>query len=224
MSKPFSKEQSTHHAPREEKPKKERKPIAKMSEKKKAELEDRKNWTVEQFLKAQKEGKKEKNKQRKQVSVFQDPNVSKSTPLTKIKKEFDQIYSLVVKMEPANSQGIIKCYCGVLVHWSNANNSHFIPRSIAPSIIHDRMNTHPSCIPCNGFEEGNRPAYIPWMNSKYGTEQVELLRLRGQKKSNNGVFEYQIMLQEYIELFLIQCKRLNHTPTKAQQKIVDKWK
>lgn len=37
MARSYTKEQSTYHAPREEKPKKERKAIAKMSEKKKAE-------------------------------------------------------------------------------------------------------------------------------------------------------------------------------------------
>jgi hypothetical protein len=213
----YSKEKSAFKPPKKETVKKTPKPINRISEKKKAELENRKTWTVDQLKQAQKEGKKEKKQERK----FEK---EKSTPLSKIKGVFDQVYSLVVKMQPANSQGIVKCYCGVFLHWSKANNSHFIPRSTAPSIVHDRMNTHPSCVPCNGFKEGNRTDYIPWMNKKYGEEQVELLRLRGNKKSNIGTFEYQIMLQEYIELFLIECKRLNHTPTVAQQKIVDKWR
>jgi hypothetical protein len=215
MAKAYSKEDSTRHAPREENPKKVPKPINRISEKKKAELEDRKTWTVEQLKQAQKEVKKEKKER------FKKP---KKTPLSEITTDLDVIYSLVVKMEPADTTcGHFFCYCGKAVHWTNGNNSHYIPRSTAPSIKFDRMNTHPSCIPCNGFKEGNLHAYTPWMEKKYGKDAVDLLRMRANKKSNMGTFEYQIMLQEYIKLFLIQCQRLNHTPTKAQQNIIDKW-
>ncbi len=211
----YSKEQSAFKPPKKEPVKKIPKPINRISEKKKAELENRKTWTVEQLKQAQKEVKKEK-KQR-----FEKP---KSTPLSIVKKDLDTIYSLVVKMQPSNHKGIFFCYCGKSVHWSNGNNSHYFTRKKYPSIVFERMNTHPSCIPCNGFHEGNLHDYTPWMESKYGKDAVNMLRIRGQNKSNNGAFEYQIMLQEYIELFLIECKRLNHTPTVAQRKIVDKWR
>jgi len=211
----YSKEQQLFHSPREPKEKKAPKPINRISEKKKAEMENRKTWTVEQFKKASKEGKKEKRK-------LIPP--SKKSILKKITDDLDVIYSLVVKMEPADAScGYFICYCGKAVHWTNGNNSHYIARSIAPSIKFDRMNTHPSCIPCNGFKEGNLHAYTPWMEKKYGKDAVDLLSMRANKKSNNGAFEYQIMLQDYIEKFLFQCTRLNHTPTKIQQKIVDKW-
>lgn len=210
----YTKEDSTRHAARDEKPKNKRKPINRISEKKKAELENRKLWTVDQFKKASKEVKKD-NK-----SKVEKTN---KTPLTDIKKDLDVIYSCVVRMEPCTDQGIFMCYCRKPVKWESGNNSHFIPRSTAPSIVFDRMNTHPSCIPCNGFKEGNLHDYTPFMVKKYGHDQVDLLRMKGQQKSNNGAFEYQIMLQDYIEKFLIQCSRLNHTPTKAQQKIIDKW-
>ena len=93
MTKPYSKADSTRHAAKEIKEKSKPKPIPKMSEKKKAELEDWKVWTVSQFKKASKEIKKY-NKQ-----VFDKP---KKTPLTDIKKDLDVIYSCIVRMSPSN--------------------------------------------------------------------------------------------------------------------------
>lgn len=205
-------------------PPKAKKKIRKVSEKKQKAIDEgsliKKGVTfitAEEFQKISKQVKVRKRKELK------DKGVKRLSPLFKIKKDFDVIYSLVVKMEPATDEGIITCYCGKRLHWTNANNSHFIPRSTAPSLIHDRMNTHPSCIPCNGFKEGNRPAYIPWMNKKYGEAQVALLEQRGQKKSNNGVFEYLVMIDEYIMLFLNECERLNYEPSKTQLSIINKY-
>lgn len=216
MARSYTKEQSTYHAPREEKPKKERKPIKQISDKRTAVLKESSQMTAQEYIDASKSVKK-----RKRLDRLNEKK--KSNPLTVIKKDLDTILSLVVKMEPANSEGYFNCYCGKSVHWLNGNNSHYLSRAKSPSLVFDRMNVNPSCIRCNGFLEGNLHDYTPWMEKKYGKDQVELLRLRGQQKSNNGAFEYQIMLQEYIKLFLIQCKRLNHTPTKTQQKIIDKY-
>ena len=62
MTKPYSKADSTRHAAKEIKEKAKPKPIPKMSEKKKAELENRKTWTAAQFKKASKEVKKDNKK------------------------------------------------------------------------------------------------------------------------------------------------------------------
>jgi len=53
MPKSYSKEQSAFKPNVKVSNTKERKPIPQMSEKKKAELENRKTWTAEQFLKYQ---------------------------------------------------------------------------------------------------------------------------------------------------------------------------
>ncbi len=202
----------------ERKAKKVKQPIKQVSDKKAKEIKESKTWPIDKFLSEQKKIKTLKSKIRKM-----EKETCVSTPLIRIKKDFDVIYSLVVKMQPANSDGVVQCYCGQRLHWSNANNSHFIPRSTAPSLIHERMNTHPSCVPCNGFKEGNRNAYIPWMNKKYGVDAVTLLEYRANKKSNNGVFEYTVMMYEYINLFAIECKRLHHTPTIGQRRIIKKY-
>lgn len=213
---PYSKERSAFKPNVKVSHAKKPKPIPKVSEKKKAELEDRKTWTAEQLLQAQKEIKKEKKLQKPKT---------KSTPISIIKHDLDVIYSLVVRMEPADYQGIGFCVtCNKMEHWSKLQNGHFIKRSIAPSLIFDPLNTNCQCLRCNVLLEGNRLSYVRYMESTLGKEGVALLEQRGQRKSHMGAFEYQIMLQEYIEKFLVQCKRLNHTPTKIQQKIVDKWR
>jgi len=216
MAKSYSKEQSTFKSHKEEKPPKQRKPINKVSEKKKAELENRKTWTAEQLLQAQKEIKKEKKLQ------YEKP---KTTLISSIKKELDIIYSLVVRMEPADEKGIVKCFCcrHRFEHWSKIQNGHFLKRSTHPALIFCRQNTKPQTYYCNIILKGNELQYLEAMKLQYGNDIYEKLNALGQKKSNNGAFEYQIMLHDYIEKFLIQCTRLNHTPTKAQQKIIDKW-
>lgn len=213
----YSKEQSAFKPPKKEVENKKPKPIPKMSEKKKAELEDRKNWTAEQFLQAQNEIKKDKRLQYKKP---------KSTPISVIKHDLDVIYSLVVRMQPANEKGIVKCFCcsNRFEHWSKIQNGHFLKRSTHPALIFNRINTKPQSYFCNIILKGNELQYLEAMKAEYGNDIYEKLNALGQKKSNNGAFEYQIMLQEYIELFLIECKRLNHTPTVPQQKIVDKWR
>jgi len=212
----YSKSDSTRHAAKEIKEKAKPKPIPKMSEKKKAELEDRKTWSAAQFLTAQKEGKKEKKLQCKKP---------KKTLVSLIKKELDIMYSLVVRMEPADEKGIVKCFCcrHRFEHWSKIQNGHFLKRSTHPALIFCRQNTKPQTYYCNIILKGNELPYLEAMKLQYGNDIYDKLNALGQKKSNNGAFEYQIMLQDYIEKFLIQCKRLNHTPTKAQQKIADKW-
>ena len=215
MAKPYSKEQSAFKPNVKVPNAKPKKAIAKVSEKKKAELEGRKTWTVDQFKKASKECKKD-NK-----NAFEKP---KKTPISEIKKDLDVIYSCVVRMEPSNSDGVTCCVtCNKNDHWSKLQNGHFIKRSIAPSLIFDRDNCWPQCLRCNVLLEGNRLPYNRYMESLFGKDAIWLMELRGNTKSNMGAFEYQIMLQDYIEKFLVQCTRLNHTPTKIQQKIVDKW-
>src|SRR5690242_3013885 len=141
MAKAYSKEDSTRHAPRKQKEKSKPKPIPKISEKKKAELENRKTWTVEQFKKASKEVKKEKKNR------IEKP---KKTPVSEIKKDLDVIYSCVVRMEPCNSEGVTFCVsCTRNFHWSKLQNGHFIKRSIAPSLIFNRGNSKPQCLRCN---------------------------------------------------------------------------
>jgi len=216
MPRPYSKSDSTYHAAREIKLKKPPMPIRKMSEKKKAEMENRKTWTVEQLKQALREVKKEKKLQ------YEKP---KTTLVSLIKKELDIMYSLVVRMEPADEKGIVKCFCcrHRFEHWSKIQNGHFLKRSTHPALIFCRQNTKPQTYYCNIILKGNELPYLEAMKLQYGDDVYDKLNALGQKKSNKGAFEYQIMLQEYIEKFLIQCTRLNHTPTKAQQKIIDKW-
>ncbi len=213
----YSKQDSTRHSEREAKEKKAPQPIPKMSENKKAELENRKTWTAEQLLQAQKEIKKEKKLQ------YEKP---KTTPVSIIKADLDVIYSLVVRMQPADADGMVKCFCCTnrFEHWSKIQNGHFLKRSTHPSLIFCRKNTNPQSKYCNIFLKGNELPYLQQMKKVYGEGILEELQVLGLHKSGKGAFEYQIMLQEYIELFLQQCTRLNHTPTKIQQKIVDKWK
>lgn len=215
MSKSYSKEKSAFKPNVKVSQAKKPKPIKQVSEKKKSELENRKTWTIDQFKKASKEIKKDKK------SAFEKP---KKTPVSEIKNDLDVIYSCVVRMEPSDSEGFTFCVtCQKNDHWSKLQNGHFIKRSIAPSLVFDRDNCRPQCLRCNVLLEGNRLHYNRYMESLFGKDAIWLMELRGNTKSHMGAFEYQIMLQDYIEKFLVQCTRLNHTPTKIQQKIVDKW-
>ena len=44
-------------------------------------------------------------------------------------QDLDYVVSRIVRLRAANDKGFITCYCGAVVHWSMAQNSHFIPRS-----------------------------------------------------------------------------------------------
>jgi hypothetical protein len=164
---PYTKAQSTFHSEREAKEKKVPKPIAKISEKKKAELEasgpSRKDFTgnrlysVEDLKKLQKEVVRT-NKKRKPVK-------SKPDPEAKLWKEF----SIYIRVRDADLSGMCRCITsGRLIRWTKTDCGHGISRGIRSTKYHEQ-NNHAQCRKDNRYKEGCKDQYAKEVDRRYGS-------------------------------------------------------
>lgn len=80
--------------------------------------------------------------------------------------ELDMTYSRIIRMSAANELGYLSCYtCGKNIHWSIAQNSHFVKR-MNTLLRWDNRNNHAACKHCNEDLDGNIPEYTKRLNSE----------------------------------------------------------
>ena len=165
--KSYSKEDSLRHSPRPEKPKKERKPIAKMSEKKKAEMEAsgpvRKDFTGNRLYSA--EDLKKLQKEVVRANKKRTPVKSKPDPEAKLWKEF----SIYIRVRDADRSGMCRCITsGRLIHWTKTDCGHGISRGIRATKYHEQ-NNHAQCRKDNRYKEGCKDQYAKEVDRRYGS-------------------------------------------------------
>lgn len=149
---------------------------------------------------------------------------AKKLSVAKLKKELDVIFSPYIRMKAADSNGNAVCVtCGREDHWTKLQNGHFLPRSVAPSLVFAELNCNPQCMRCNVFLNGNYIEYTLWFQKVHGTEVLQMLMTKKQFPWKPTAFEMEILIKEYIQKFLAQCKRLNHEPSVKEQKVIDKY-
>lgn len=177
------------------------------------------NCELKKYVLPQRKAKSE-NKKIGKKRVNRSKDFSKST----IKKELDILYSLVVRMEAANEYGIGQCVtCLKVDFFYHLQNGHFIQRSVAPGLIFHRLNTHPQCVRCNIYKEGNRFEFIKYMNQTFGEDKVNELYKMSEIKTNQNHLSFMAMCQEYAIKFKKQCERLEYTPTKEHERLYLKY-
>lgn len=143
---------------------------------------------------------------------------------SQIKKDLNTIFCAYIRMRDADSEGMVKCISSQRpLHWSHADAGHFIPRSVAPALIFHPDNVHAQS-KIDNWHEGNRLEYRKNLVSKIGLKKVEEMEILQHQKSGLGIFEYRLLLLQYIEKFEVQCKRLNYTPNITQQRVIERWK
>ena len=108
----------------------------------------------------------------------------------------DKLFSEWVRRSVANEEGFIKCYCGRLVFWKDADASHFVSRQFLATRYYEK-NVHPSCRQCNRFKEGNMSDYAEFLIKKYGVGIIK--ELNELKKKPYWGFPYEKIIEEYGE-------------------------
>ena len=92
----------------------------------------------------------------------------------------DKYFSLYIRLRDADENGIGTCVtCGLKKHIKGLHCGHFIGRQ-HQSTRFDEMNGHCQCAGCNTFNEGRKAEYEHYLISRYGEQEVNLLKLRGQ--------------------------------------------
>ena len=79
----------------------------------------------------------------------------------------DKAFSLYIRKSAADKNGVVKCYCGRIVDWKEADASHYVGRRHMGT-RYLPLNVHPSCRNCNRFQEGNHHVYALFLMGKYG--------------------------------------------------------
>ena len=82
-------------------------------------------------------------------------------------KKLDQVFSVYTRLSVADKDWYITCpLCETRVHWTKAQNMHFIKRSVY-KYRRDEKNCHAGCMRCNVILHGNYIVYTRRMQRKY---------------------------------------------------------
>lgn len=76
-------------------------------------------------------------------------------PVKILTNDLDIIFSQLVRLKEANTEGLVECYtCGVVKPWKQMQCSHYIPRAHMPTRFSEK-NCRPACKKCNEDLRGN---------------------------------------------------------------------
>lgn len=104
--------------------------------------------------------------------VMNKKTVKKSSR-SKLIIKLDQIFSRFIRLSACDKDWYITCpLCWARVHRKQAQNMHFITRSVY-KYRRDERNCEAGCMRCNVILHGNYIAYTRYMQRKYGELRVD---------------------------------------------------
>ena len=114
-------------------------------------------------------------------------------------KKLDQIFSVYVRLLVADKEWMVTCpLCWARVHWKQAQNMHFITRSVY-KYRRDEKNCHAGCMRCNVILHGNYIVYTRRMQRKYGEILVDEM-INDKQIMKVATWSLQEMIDYYIDL------------------------
>ena len=125
---------------------------------------------------------------------------------SKLVQKLDQVFSVYIRLSVADKDWYITCpLCEARVHWTKAQNMHFIKRSVY-KYRRDEKNCHAGCMRCNVILHGNYIVYTRRMQRKYWEILVdEMINDRQICKIATS------SLQEMIEKYQVLVDELKNT-------------
>jgi hypothetical protein len=90
-------------------------------------------------------------------------------------KKLDKVFSEYIRLRDSDENGICTCItCGVMHHWKNMDNGHFIKRQHM-LLRFSEINCNAQCRKCNWLGQGEDYKYTIALQKKYGDGIVEKL-------------------------------------------------
>lgn len=112
-------------------------------------------------------------------------------------KEADRLFSLLVRQDAADSQGMVVCAtCGRRMPWRSADNGHFMVRQNLCTRF-DRQNVAPQCGKCNCFEEGRQYDFAKYINEKYGEGTADWLSQKSKMTCKLTALDIYYLIDEF---------------------------
>lgn len=103
--------------------------------------------------------------------------ITKKLKLSTEREKALKAFQKARKLQDASAYGFVKCIsCGKLIHVSEADGGHFIPRQFRTTELVP-SNVNAQCRTCNRFEYGNQIGYRKGLIEKYGQAEEERLEL-----------------------------------------------
>jgi hypothetical protein len=96
-------------------------------------------------------------------------------PFRDLVKVLDREYSLWLRMNAADDQGMVRCVtCGAFHHWKEITVGHYVSR-YRISVRWDKRNTAPQCVKCNSYNGGEQFLMRKHLVSVHGEKAVEAM-------------------------------------------------
>jgi hypothetical protein len=96
-------------------------------------------------------------------------------PFRDLVKVLDREYSLWLRMNAADDQGLVRCVtCGALHHWKEITVGHYVSRARI-SVRWDSRNTAPQCVKCNSYNGGEQFLMRKHLVSIHGEKAIEAM-------------------------------------------------
>lgn len=115
---------------------------------------------------------------------------------SKLVQKLDQVFSVYIRLLVAYKNWYITCpLCWARVHWTKAQNMHFITRSVY-KYRRDEKNCHAGCMRCNVILHGNYIVYTRRMQRKFGEVVVDAM-INDKQIMKITTWEIQEMIERY---------------------------
>lgn len=115
---------------------------------------------------------------------------------SKLVQKLDQVFSVYIRLLVADKNWYITCpLCWARVHWTKAQNMHFITRSVY-KYRWDERNCYAGCMRCNVILHGNYIVYTRRMQRKFGEVVVDAM-INDKQIMKISTWELQEMMERY---------------------------
>lgn len=105
---------------------------------------------------------------------------TKYTPVNKLIKKLDRVFSEYIRRSALTPQGYIRCFtCGAFITFRQADCGHYVGRECMSTRFYER-NVAVQCHSCNRYAEGRKDIFAINLQKKYGSEILDWLN----KKKN----------------------------------------
>lgn len=109
----------------------------------------------------------------------------------------DKYFSLYIRLRDSDDNGFVRCCtCGIVRHWKQVDNGHFIKRQHNASRFSE-VNCNAQCKGCNCFEQGANEKYAEFIKEKHGIDKYNLLLASKNKHHKFTQFEIDQIAEIY---------------------------
>ena len=117
--------------------------------------------------------------------------------MKKLQSEADRLFSLLVRQDAANSEGIVQCdTCGNFMEWRKSQCGHFMSRR-HNSTRFDRLNVAPQCVKCNIFSQGEQMQFAEYIDNLHGEGTAKSLLQKSKMQCKRSDIDYQWLIEEF---------------------------